>query len=163
MLNNIYVWINSYFPGLRPSSSLAAFTIIEMLLTIALISIIAGFSVPVYRNLHTKNYLDLDVHTIVQFLRNTQIHARAMTLDSSWGLKIQNSSIIMFKGSDYAGRDADFDKVFNLAGSISSSGLEEIIFDKFSGEVQNSGSITLSTPNQQYRTISISKPGLIEY
>lgn len=83
--------------------------------------------------------------------------------DTTWGVKVQSGSIVLFKGATYAGRDPAFDEVFNMPGTITPSGLGEVVFAKFSGEPQAMGTVTLTSSTSETRTITINEKGTITY
>jgi prepilin-type N-terminal cleavage/methylation domain-containing protein len=53
------------------------FTLIEILLSVALIGILAGLSLPVYQAFQVKNDLSVAVDTVVQSMRRAQMLSRA--------------------------------------------------------------------------------------
>src|SRR3990167_8395347 len=108
----------------------AGFTMIELLLSISIIAIIAGMSAPIYQAFQVRNDLDIATVSIVQSLRRAQILSEAVDGDSSWGVKVQSGSIILFKGVNYATRDINFDEKFDVSASITPSGVSEVAFTK---------------------------------
>ena len=142
----------------------SGFTLLEVLLSIIIIGILVGVSIPVYQSFQVKNSLDLAVNAIAQSLRRAQALAQAIDGDSSWGVKIQSGSIILFKGNDYSSRDSNFDEMFDLPTNIDSSGgLQEIVFTKFLGEPITNGSIVLTTAANQTKIITINEKGMVDY
>ena len=139
-----------------------AFTLIELLLSVSLIALMAAISVPVYQSFQVGNDLDVAVNTIAQSLRRAAALSQASDGDISWGLFIESGRITLFKGLSYLSRDPNFDEVFDLATSITPSGLSEIVFSKFSGDPQVVGDITLTTADE-FRTISINSKGAVLY
>ena len=138
------------------------FTFIETLLTLTMLTVIAGIGVPIFQSLQVNNDLNIATNTLVQSLRKAQTHAQAVDGDKNWGVYIQNQNIIIFKGSSYAERDIDFGESFTFPSSITFTGLSEILFSRFSGETQNIGTITLTTPNAS-KQITINSKGVITY
>lgn len=139
------------------------FTFIEILLVVALISITAGISIPIYQSFQTRNDLEISGITIAQTLRRAQLLSQAVDGDISWGVNITVGNITLFKGESFSLRYAEFDEVFSMPTSISVSGLEEIIFEKFTGEPQNTGTTTLTSINNEKRSININSKGTISY
>lgn len=140
-----------------------AFTLLEIMLTIAIISIISAASAPVFQRLQVSNDLENSTYTVVQVLRQAKSFASASDQDSNWGLRLENNQIILFKGTSYALRDPAFDEVTALPLSLTLSGLNEIIFQKQSGLPQTTGNIILSTQINESDTISINASGRIDY
>ena len=138
------------------------FTLLELLLSVAVISALAGLSLPVYRTLLTKNDLDIAAVAIAQSSRRAQVLSQAVDGDTSWGLKVQNGSIVIFKGANYSARDTNFDEVFDMPGSIGVGGATETVFAKFTGFPQTTGTISLSTESDS-RSLTINEKGTISY
>ncbi len=138
------------------------FTLLELLLSVAVISALAGLSLPVYRTLLTKNDLDIAAVTIAQSARRAQVLSQAVDGDTSWGVKAQNGSITLFKGASFAARDSNFDETFDVPTTIGVSGATEIVFAKFTGLPQTTGTINISTESDT-RSVSINEKGTIGF
>ena len=117
------------------------FTLIEILLTVAIIALFAGIALPLDQALQNRSDLNLAVSALAQTLRRTQVLAQAVDGDTSWGVKVQTGSITLFKGPNFLGRDPAFDEAFDIGTQITPSGLEEVVFSKFSGLPQATGTI----------------------
>lgn len=138
------------------------FTLLEILLSISVIAIITGIGIPIYQSFQVRNDLDLAVNTVSQSLRRAQILSQAVEGDSAWGVYVGENKIVIFKGSGYAAREAGFDEEFDLAGTITPSGDQEIIFNKFTGWPTNASALVLTTVNET-KTITINSKGLVSY
>lgn len=138
------------------------FTLLELLLSVAIISLLAGLSLPVYRTLLSKNDLDIAAVTIAQSARRAQVLSQAVDGDTSWGVKVQTGSIVIFKGASYAARDINFDETFDVPTSIGVSGTGEYVFAKMTGLPQSTGTVTL-TSESDTRTVSINAKGMVSY
>lgn len=139
------------------------FILLEVLLSLTVIALLAGVSIPVYRKLQTKNDLDVAITTVVQIGRRAQLRAQAMDGDSNWGIYIQQGSITLFKGDSYFTRDVTVDEVTNILPAITPTGVSEVVFDKFFGEPQITGTITLTSNDNEVRTAVINSKGMFEY
>lgn len=140
-----------------------AFTLVEVLLSLAVIGLLTGIGIPVYRTVQVKNDLSVTVNVVVQTLRRAQILSQSVDGDISWGVKIQSSDITLFKGVSYATRDANFDEVFDMPLNVIPSGLDEIVFAKFSGLPQTTGTVTLTSSSGDAVNIIINVKGIITY
>lgn len=138
------------------------FSLLELLLVLAVIAVLAGFSIPLWRNLQVKNDLDVAVVTIAQTLRRAQVLAQAVDADSGWGVKVQSGSIVLFLGNTYAARNTAFDETFTLQSTVTPSGVSEVDYAKFSGLPGTTGAVTL-TSEQDSKTIIINSKGMISY
>lgn len=139
------------------------FTFIELILVLALIALIAGVSLPVSLHFQGSTDLTLATNTVVHGLRRAQLLSRGSEGDTSWGLSIQAENVTLFKGSSYATRDIAFDENSKISSSVTPSGLQEIVFTKFTGELQTTGTITLTASTSQIKNITINTKGNITY
>ena len=138
-------------------------TLIEVTLSIALIAIIAGISVPVYQSFQARNDLDIATVTIAHSLRRAQLLSQASDGDTNWGVVVQSTAISLFKGISYAARDASYDEIFDLPGSLAPSGVSEIVFTKFTGLPQTTGTIIITSNTNEARSITINQKGAVSY
>lgn len=141
----------------------SGFTLLEVLLSVAIIGLIIGIGSPIYQLFQTRNDLDVATNNIASSLRRAQVLSQAVDGDNSWGLSIQTGEITLFRGVSYASRDASFDELFDLPQSIVPSGISEIVYEKFSGEPQTFGTITLTSNANEIRNININEKGTIDY
>ncbi|MBI3495149.1 prepilin-type N-terminal cleavage/methylation domain-containing protein [Candidatus Berkelbacteria bacterium] len=146
------------------------FSLIEIVLTIALIGLIAGISIPVYRELQQRNDLNVGVNTIVHDLRRAQLLAQSVQGDQNgnadsgkWGVHIGSDTITLFKGASFGQRDTSFDEASSVPVSVKSTCGTDIVFEKFSGLPLSSGTITVTSHNNETHAITISPKGTIKY
>ena len=139
------------------------FTLLEMLLSIAILTLLAGLSVPIYRSFYTKNDLNLSSETLVHALRRAQSESQGVLNDSSRGVYIESGNIRLFSGSSYATRDVNLDENFEIPQNIQLSGLNEVVFDKVSGLPQATGEFILTSVNNEVSTTTINSMGTIFY
>lgn len=139
------------------------FSLIEVLLSVAIISLLTGISAPVYASFQIRNDLDIAAQSIADMLRRAQTYSRGVNGDSQWGVAIQGGSATLFKGASYAGRDAAYDEVSAIPNSIAVSGLAEVPFTKLDATPTTTGSVTLTTSTNEVRTITINAKGMVTY
>ncbi len=143
--------------------SQSGFTLLEILLVVAIIAVISGFSVPIYETLKNKNDLNLGVIISVNALRRASEIAAASDGDTSWGVKFTTSSIILFKGGSYQTRDQNFDENSDLSSDIAVSETSEVVFQKFSGAPLAETTTTLTSSNGEVTKIHVNQKGAVEY
>lgn len=141
----------------------AGFTLIEVMLSIAILSLIAGASIPLYQAFQNRNELDATATAFAHNLRRARTLSQAIEGDSSWGVHIQTGTITVFKGNSYVTRDATFDETSTISSSLAISGAQEYVFSKLSGQPQPVGSLVLTSTNNETRTITINEKGMVNY
>jgi len=145
---------------MRHNASVRAFTLLEILLSITLIVVLFGISLPPYYKFFVKNNLDVAKNQIIQCLRRASFLSAASVEDDTWGVYIQRSSVVIFRGSDYSSREEEYDETYIIPSEITPSGLNEIVFEKMTGLPQESGEIIISSGNDS-KTIIINDKGAI--
>ena len=137
---------------------------IEIILSIALITIVSLAPILVSQWFQSQNNLDLSAILVVQALRHAQVLAQASYFDTSWGIKIQTGSVVIFRGSSYSGRIVDYDETISFPAPIESTGISEIVFSKFSGAPDEVGQIILGIPNTNTIThLTLREKGIVDY
>lgn len=138
------------------------FTLFEVMLSIAIIAIIASFTPPVYEKLQSKVSFDSTVDSYVSSLHRAQKLSQAGKMDSSWGVKIDNNKIIIFKGSSFDTRDITYDEEFSILSTIIVTGDTEIVFSKLYGYPLYEAHTKISDNQSHEKNISVNTKGLIE-
>ena len=82
-----------------------AFSIIELLISIAVIVIIAAAVTPAYQLFSQKNNLMEGTSIIVSSFAKAEALSRAVSQNTGWGLVAQTSSVVIFNGSSFAARN----------------------------------------------------------
>ena len=144
----------------------AGFTLLEMLLSVAIISMLAGASLPVYETFVRRNDLDLTAQGIASMLRRAETYARAVNYDNDWSVEIQSSEVTMFQGTNFAGRDTSFDETLSIPATVTPSGTGEVRFTKFTAAPNAAAvttPITLTSTANNTRTITLNAKGMVDY
>ena len=139
------------------------FTLVEVLLSVTIISMLVGLSLPVYKSFQDRNDLDLTTESIANSFRRAQVYAGAVNGDSQWGVEVQGSTVTLFKGATFASRDTSYDEVTTIPGNMAVSGLSEVLFSKLSATPNTTGSVTLTANSNDIRTITINAKGMVSY
>ncbi len=142
---------------------LRGFTLPEVMLSVLLIGMIAGMSIPFFQIFLTRNELDQTTSTYAQTLRRAQLTSIAKDGDSLWGVRVGASSILLFKGSSYALRDQTFDESTSIAPTVAVSGLLEVVFQKGSGIPTATGTTVFTSSNGEIRNVTINQKGMVDY
>jgi len=139
------------------------FTLTELLLSLAIMGLLTGMSLPVYASFQNRNDLDITTQSVADALRRAQIYTRGVSGDSQWGVEIQSNAVTLFKGSTFAARDTAYDEVTVIPGSIAVAGLSGVMFSKLSGAPSTTGNITLTSNTNDVRTVTINAKGMVSY
>lgn len=139
------------------------FTLPEMLLSVALLTIIGGMIIPSYHTFLVRNDLDIATITLAQNLRQAQSLSRSADGDMTWGVYVGVGSILVYKGVSYIARDSTFDQNTQIPKSIVPTGLNEINFSKVMGLPNATGTFTLTSQANEKRTITINEKGMVDY
>ena len=139
------------------------FTLIEMLLSVTIIAVLAGLSLPVFHAFATRNDLDIADEQVAITLRRAQAYARGTNGDSPWSVNIQSGAVTLYKGIVFASRDTTYDESITIPGSIAVSGLSAVHFAKMTGLPNSTGSIILTSNNNDTRTVTVNGKGMVSY
>jgi prepilin-type N-terminal cleavage/methylation domain-containing protein len=156
---------------LKVFKDIRGFTVLELILVIAIFAILFSSTAVVFGNMLNENRLASKGYEIVQSLREARTDAVSQKENSKWGVYLDTStdpdSYVVFKGDSYALRDPSFDLAVNFPTSVMISNIDiaggdEIVFGKRSGETENTGSFSLTTEDEQFN-ITVNQLGLIDY
>lgn len=149
--------------GFTPQHFNAGFTIIETLLSVALLALVAAIGTPILFSFQSRSDLDTVRDTVVQNLRRAQLLSQATSDDGPWGVYATTSVVTVFQGSSFAMRNALLDEENALPTPFRFSGLSEVVYSKTYGLPQTSGTLTLMNSENATRTISINAKGTLIY
>lgn len=120
------------------------FTLIEVFISVAIISVIAFIAVGVTGSVFQKNQLAIERDEMLGTIRLAQSRSISGYQDDIWGVHVTSTSYTLFRGSTYAGRDSAYDEVHALPSGVTAAGLTDVIFVIRTGTTSNVGTITLS-------------------
>jgi len=149
-----------FYFGVKNNSG---FTFIELILLVFFIGFLAAWVAPSYGRFQNFNNLELASMELSQALRRAQILAQASSYDSNWGVYVNTGQIILFQGSNYLSRNVAFDESYSIAETITISGLQEIVFNKFSGQPQSVGAVNLTINDNINKTVTINSKGMLNH
>jgi GxxExxY protein len=137
------------------------FTIIELLIVIAIVAIIGGTTIPLGANFLVRSHVENKTNELVSSLRTAQLNTISGKEDSQWGVNITSTQIILFAGASYAARDSTFDQIFSIPGSVTIT-TDEIIFSKLTGDPDATASLTVSAGGAGNSTVSVNEVGTVD-
>ena len=138
------------------------FTLVEILLVVAIIAIIAGISVPFYRNFQTSQELDIASKDMLLNMRDAQNRSKVGQNDSVWGVHFNAGfdEYGIFQGTTFSSYYDDPATIPSVL-SVTSNFGTDITFTKALGAPSTSGIITLDGVGGESRQIEITEVGLI--
>jgi len=149
------------------------FTILELVLAIAVLTIVVSTSFITLANFFSSTALDTTNSNIVHFLRKAKANSVYRLNDGSWGVYFYDgggngSSMTLFKGSTYSSRDQIFDDEYEIPGAVTFQNISlagvgtEVVFEMITGETSNTGSIQIQDENSNSYSITVNSLGNIE-
>jgi len=88
------------------------FTLLEVMLSMTILALLAGLSLPVYESFMRRNDLDLTTQQLASSLRRAQTFARAGNHDSAWSVEVQPTVVTLFRGTNFSARDQTYDAYY---------------------------------------------------
>ena len=155
--------LSNFFKSKHSNNCKSGFSIIEVLLVLAIFSIIVFLSLPLVSGAFVQNDSEDASLLTVSTIRQAQNNARNGLQDSVWGVRINFPTLILFRGATYASRDPTYDSELTLSSHLTISGLSEITFSKLDGLPSTTGNIVITNLNNKTVTIYINEKGTIFY
>jgi prepilin-type N-terminal cleavage/methylation domain-containing protein len=129
------------------------FSILELALVMAVITVIAAFSIPMYREFQIRSDLDTTAMQVSEAIGRAKQLSLSGQGDSGWGFYVPAG--VLYKGKSYAARDPSRDETYPFPKTIAPSGLLEVAFSKLEGRPTATGTVLLTAINGDQRSISI--------
>lgn len=150
-------------------SLVRAFTMIELLVVVAIISILTGMTLFGFGGIANNNALTGAHRQVLSALEEARARALASSNDSAHGVHFSATALTLFEGDTYDVSDPS-NRVITLSGRVSVSditlagGGTEIVFLKASGATTQAGTITVSLVSDASvsRTVVVETSGRIE-
>ena len=156
-----------------PASGLAGFTLPELLIVMAILSILFGLIAPNLLHFRQRSVINTTVDTLASDLKSQQTKAMVGDTEGSgaisdYGIHFETNKYTLFRGSSYsAGNPSNFD--VNLDPSVNFSSINlpssSVVFSRGSGEtglVSGSDTVTLTdSTNNDQKIIQINRYGAI--
>ena len=149
----------------------AGFTLLEIILVVAIIAILTAVVIPISQTAFTQNSLDTVTRNIESDLSLAQTYARSGKNNSAWGVHIENNIVTIFAGSVYDPTNANgLNEVYAIptlvtfSGTLYNGGIMNVVFAEGSGlpNISNStGNLALTSKQGIRKTIEINSQGQI--
>lgn len=139
------------------------FTLIEVLLSVAIIGLLVGISLPVYESYSRRNDLDVTTQGAVAMFRRAATYARSMNEDAAWSVRVETGKMTLYQGTDYVNRDTATDETLIIPSSITSDYAGDVQFAKLTATPSITGSMTLTSTTNDTRTITLNAKGMVDF
>ena len=146
---------------LPPRLNKRSFTLIELILVIALIGAVLSFSTPFYARFLTQNSVSLVRDQLTSHLHRAQFNAMMSKNNGPWGVAFSAQKLVLFQGTSYAARVAAFDEQFSVNPSISITGFTEIVYAKTTGLPASTPTITIKGTGST-KIVSVNNQGVVQ-
>ena len=90
------------------------FTLIEMLLSVALLTVIVGISIPIYESTISVQAGKSEQYELVTLLRLAQTYSRARVQEDTWSVHFKDHTATLFAGNSFGVRDVSKDFVIDV-------------------------------------------------
>lgn len=137
------------------------FSLIELLLTVALLALITAVSLPQYNNFLVSRLSVSDANQLVTQLHKARMYAIQQKEGGGWGVYVQASSSVLYQGTDYAGRNVAYDEI-NQFGSLISDGPHDVVFSSTTGRSSINHTINFTDTIGTDRVMTINRLGVVE-
>lgn len=141
----------------------AGFTLIEIVIAVAILVALAGLGLIVGIDLYKSNVLGTELDNAVNVLQKARAEAQANIGGSPHGISLQSNRYVIFRGSSYAARDPLYDEEILISPIITATGSSEIVFSQLSGNANASGTITLTDERGVSFVVSVDSEGRIDW
>lgn len=141
----------------------SGFTMVELLVVIALMGILVGLSIPFYQSFQVSSQLDNTSFEIIQTLRLAQANAISGENEETFGIHFEQQRYTLFQGDIYNSNDSS-NEINDIPGTlnISTTFGQDIIFSRIKGEASVAGTVTISSNTNESKVIKINAKGSID-
>lgn len=143
-----------------------AFTLIEMIVIMALLIAVAMISIPVASRFQADSQLSETANIMIQNIRLAAQDSLSGFQSAHHGLKFFPDYYVIFQGDNYASRQPDKDRVITWPSSLSLSWQsdlagDELVFDN-QGLAQTAIRLDLVTNEGRHKILDINQWGVIK-
>jgi prepilin-type N-terminal cleavage/methylation domain-containing protein len=144
------------------SKNKLGFTIIEVLIVIGLLGVIAGMGLTIDLNFYTREIRSSEHITLISLLHRARSNAMNNVSYSDHGIHIENHTYTIFSEMPYDSSNLS-NQIINANPNFIITGLNEVIFEKMSGNTENVGTVNIVDVNGNEKIINIQANGLIDW
>lgn len=141
------------------------FTVMELLIVVAIISILAAIVIPDFGALKRNQIFKSTINEVNSLIQKARNNATSSVDSSNYGVHFESGQVVLFKGNTYGAPGTTLETI-SLQSSVSISGVNftggvsDIVFAKGTGIPNVSGEISIVS-SSDVRAISINGTGSI--
>ena len=144
-----------------PRVSSRGFTVVELLIVVAMFSLIAGFAPAFYSRFLSQDAVAETADRLAGSLRNAQGYSLAGKGNLPWGVALNGGALVLFQGNSFATRNAALDRRVAVPSSVSVSGFSETVFARVSGVPTAPLTVLLTASGGASRTVTMNVLGVV--
>lgn len=144
------------------------YTLLELLIVIAIIVIVAILISGAFSSFRTNNSLVEADSNIIGFLNEARSNTLGSLNNNTWGVHFEQTKIVLFSGAVYNAADSantPYPLPFDLQiSAINLGGPTEVVFARLTGDASISGTVTISSRRNaaQNRIVTILPKGNVK-
>ena len=138
------------------------FTIVELLIVIGLLGVVISMGLTVNIDFYSREVRSSEHITLVSLLHRARSNAMNNVNFSNHGVHIEDHAYTTFSATPYDANNPN-NQTINGNPNFIISGLDEVIFEKVSGNTENAGTIIIEDTNGIEKIITIHANGLIDW
>ena len=151
------------------NSTSRGFTLIEMLVAITILATLSTLIFVSFASFSASESLESSASAVVSSLREARTMAISSKEASLFGIRLEESRIVLFGGATYSASDSgnvpyNLNSLTVIRNISLNGGGSEVVFSRLTGGTNNYGSFEgyLKSSTTTYKRIEINKTGLAE-
>ncbi len=136
--------------GKTSFASPQGFTLIELVIVMAIVSIILTWGLVVSLNAYRQAVLSGERDKIVSILKKARSRALSNVHELAHGVYIDATGYTLFEGSSYASRNASLDEVFPKSPGLTLGGISEVVLSPLAATSTASGSVSIGNGTSNF-------------
>ncbi len=145
----------------RFNHSQPGFSLIELLLIISFIVILSVTAIYFSSNFLVRSNYKNKISELTAVLRTAQLNTVSGKENSQWGVHVNGTKIIMFKGASYVSPGTSFNQTYDIPNGITVTNAE-IVFGKLTGNPNTTGIFTVTNNLGESTAVSINAVGTVD-
>ncbi len=135
------------------------FTFVEIILTLALLTLIVGITVPVSVNMYYRFSFNRAEDTVMTALQEARSRSLYGAERGDWGVYISPEQSVLFQGESFAERQQHLDTLLGVPDNIVEEEVE-VVFRHFYGEPDQATTFQLDLSRDRESTITVNEKGV---